>query len=273
MGQKINIITLRKSENFLNLSRNNSSEFLYGFFFLQLMQKLLNVRKVFLTSFILNFVENKIYINFFFFFRVAKLLKFKKLKLVKYPILISGISFFFNQLNFLKKNLIIFRFSNLNVKLVKKKKMIFSFFRNFKRYALVLFPRRFHFFLDFIKLSVLFSVGLVNSAFFIKILVEMFRILQKKRHGRFFTFIKYFFTFLISKDVIAEYKILNSIKGIKFILNGKLKGKARSNHYNLILGKIPTQSLNKQIEFIKAHAFTVYGVFGLKLWVYRNNSI
>lgn len=273
MGQKVNIVTLRKSEKNLNLFRNNSNEFLYGFFFLQLMQKLLNIHKVFLTSFIFNFVENKIYINFFFFFRVAKLLKFKKLKLISYPILINGINFFFNQLCFFKKNLVIFRFLNLNVKLVKKKKMIFSFFRNFKRYALVLFPRRFHFFLDFLKISVLFSSGLVNSKFFIKILVEMFRILQKKRHSRFFTFIRYFFTFLINKDVAREYKIVNRIKGIKFILSGKLKGKARSNHYNLILGKIPIQSLNKQIEFAKAHAFTVYGVFGLKLWVYRSISI
>jgi hypothetical protein len=273
MGQKSNVLTLRKSEVNLNLYRNNSLEFLYGYTFLKLIEKMFSNHKIFLTKFILNFVENKIFINFVLFFNVVKTLKMKKKSTrLKFNQTSPRVLFFLKnkfcslilkQLKILNKNLIVFCFTSINFFLKKKKDLIIIIFRNFKRYVNALFPRRFRFFLDFVKLSLLFSIGKINSNFYIKILTEIFRILQKKRHARFFQFIKKFFIFLIQiKD--------SNLKGFKLSIVGNLKGKRRGSKKSITFGQFPLQSLNKKIEFAKSHAFTVYGTFGLKIWVYRS---
>lgn len=273
MGQKSNVLTLRKSEVNLNLYRNNSLEFLYGYTFLKLIEKLFSNHKIFLTKFILNFVENKIFINFVLFFNVVKVLKMKKKSthLVRENITPRALFFLKNrfcslvlkQLKFLNKNLIVFCFTSINFFLKKKNDLILKIFKDFKRYVNVLFPRRFRFFLDFVKLSLLFSLNKINSSFYIKILTEIFRILQKKRHARFFQFIKKFFIFLI--------QIKNStLKGFKLSISGNLKGKRRGSKKCITFGRFPLQSFNKKIEFAKSHVFTIYGTFGLKIWVYRS---
>jgi hypothetical protein len=273
VGQKSNVLTLRKSEINLNLYRNNSLEFLYGYTFLKLIEKMFSNHKIFLTKFILNFVENKIFINFVLFFNVVKTLKMKKkstrlmFKNTSPRALLflknKFCSLILKQLHILNKNLIVFCFTSINFFLKKKNDLILHIFRNFKRYVNALFPRRFRFFLDFVKLSLLFSIGKINSSFYIKILTEIFRILQKKRHARFFQFIKKFFIFLIqTKD--------SNLKGFKLSISGNLKGKRRGSNKCITFGQFPLQSFNKKIEFAKSHAFTIYGTFGLKMWVYRS---
>ena len=274
MGNKANVLTLRKSEVNLNLYRNNSLEFLYGYTFLKLIEKMFSSHKIFLTKFILNFVENKIFLNFVLFFNVVKTLRMKKKSTRLMLKQTSPRTLFFlknkfcslllKQLQILNKNLIVFCFTSINFFLKKKNEVIFTIFKNFKRYVNTLFPRRFRFFLDFVKLSLLFALGKINSSFFIKILTEIFRILQKKRHARFFQFIKKFFIFLIKlKD--------SNLKGFKLNISGNLKGKRRSSDQSITFGPFPLQSFNKHIEFAKADAFTIYGIFGLKIWVYRSN--
>lgn len=272
MGQKSNVLTLRKSEVNLNLYRNNSLEFLYGYTFLKLIEKLFSQYKIFLTKFVLNFVENKIFINFVLFFNAAKLLKMKKksVKLIHKntsPRILLFIkntfcSIILKQFHVLNKNLIVFCFTSINFFLKKKKVFILKLFTSFKREVNVLFPRRFRFFLDFVKLSLLFSIGKINSSFYIKILTEIFRILQKKRHVRFFKFIKKFFIFLIKQT-------RSHLKGFKLSISGNLKGKRRGSNTCVSFGQFPLQSFNKKIEFAKSHVFTIYGTFGLKIWVYR----
>lgn len=56
------------------------------------------------------------------------------------------------------------------------------------------------------------------------------------------------------------------------VINGKLKGKPRSSTFNKVFGSVPIQSLSLDIEYAQAHAFTLYGVFGIKLWVFRLKS-
>jgi len=273
VGQKSNVLTLRKFEVNLNLYRNNSLEFLYGYTFLKLIEKLFSHRKIFLTKFILNFVENKIFINFVLFFNVVKTLKMKtkstrsifKKNLPKALFFLKNkfCSLILKQLHLLNKNLIIFCFTSLNFFLKKKNGVILQIFSKFKRYVNVLFPRRFRFFLDFVKLSLLFSLEKINSSFYIKIVTEIFRILQKKRHAGFFQFLQKFFIFLMQ---LKE----SNLKGFKFIVSGNLKGKKRGSNKCLTFGQFPLQSFNKKVEFAKSHAFTLYGTFGLKIWVYRS---
>jgi hypothetical protein len=153
----------------------------------------------------------------------------------------------------------------------KKKKKIVLLFKFLKRDGLKLFPRRFKFFLDFIQISVLFLKQKIHANFLIKIFAEIFRILQKKMHSKFFNFLSKYFKLLISEFGFPFNKLKKNfnLKGIKFVINGKLKGKPRSSNYILNVGSVPIQSINYNIEYAKTHAFTIYGVFGIKLWIYR----
>lgn len=265
MGQKSNLLTLRPKQKAPNLHRLNNIEFLYGFYFFMLIKFLFNTRKVFVTSLISNFLENKIFIYLDLFYRVAKILFFKKTKLINKGSNLISIQVF-KALKFLKKKIIVYRFNVVNFKLKQRKKILFDIFKFNKRYAFSIFPRRFNFFLDFLKLSILFKENIIHGSFFINILSEIFRILQKKKHSKFlFFFIKFFKSLIL----INSIKNTSVLLGIKFIIKGKLKGKRRKSNSIINIGQTPIESLYKDIEFSKTHAFTIYGTFGLKLWVYR----
>jgi hypothetical protein len=276
MGNKTNLLTLR-STNKLIYNRININEFWYQYSFLKLFNFLFLKKKLFLTNSNLHIVENKIFFTLFIFFRVAKLYKFLKLKKKKINLnrvksgIKKNISTLFNSFAILKKNLLIYTIINLNFYLRKKKKKIFLLFKLLKRDGLKLFPRRFKFFLDFIQISVLFLKQKIQANFLIKIFAEIFRILQKKMHSKFFNFISKYFKLLISEAGAPFDKLKKNLnlKGIKLVINGKLKGKPRSSNYIYTAGSVPVQTINYNIDYAKTHAFTIYGVFGLKLWVYR----
>jgi ribosomal protein S3 len=83
----------------------------------------------------------------------------------------------------------------------------------------------------------------------------------------FLIFSQILFSSFISKTTtLAEGK---QILGVKFLINGRLKGKPRSNATTLLVGSVPVQSLEKDIQFSKLHVNTIYGVFGFQIWVYR----
>lgn len=66
-----------------------------------------------------------------------------------------------------------------------------------------------------------------------------------------------------------KFENLNYIKGIKFNINGKIKGKLRAKSYNILIGSVPKNNKNTKIEYYKMHSYTVYGKFGLKFWIHR----
>ncbi len=271
MGQKINLLTLRPLKLPFNNINSNVKESIFVYSFLKLLEFFFWQKKLFLTNTFFFIFQNKIFFTFFIFFRVAKLnlfygKKYKKLNLIENFNKKSNnnLNLMFNSLKNLKKNLIIYKIVNLNKNLKKKKIKNLYFF--LKREAQIIFPRRHNFFLDFLQLTLLFIENKIKITFFIKIIVEMFRILQKKRHGRFLGFITMYFKSLIANK---SYKKFNTILGIKIIISGKLKGKPRSNTFNKTFGSVPIQTLNSIIEYSKSHAFTIYGVFGIKIWVFR----
>ena len=140
--------------------------------------------------------------------------------------------------------------------------MFFFFFKKLKKSGLFLFSRRFSFFLDFIKILSLFSNSQISAEVFLFFLQKIFKNLTKKNHNQFLSFLKTCFILLI-----VNSKRKNSIKGLKLIINGKLKGKPRSSSTLLLVGNISSQTLDSKIDFSKTHVYTIYGVFGLKLWV------
>ncbi len=270
MGQKSNLVSLRFSKSSKFYNRLNIEEFLYSFYFLKTLNFLFLKKKLFLTNSFCFVFENKIFLTCFLFFRVAKLTRFKKLKkkslFLKLTNNFNKIKAIFNTLRFFKNNLIIFTFINLNMYLKKQKNKIITCFKFLKKLGLIIFPRRFNFFLDFIQLSVLFLENKIDIKFFISIISEIFRILQKKMHSKFLIFMNNYFQFLVSNPF--KNKIFNLL-GVKFCINGKLKGKPRSSSQTFTSGTVPVQSLKAHIDYAKAHAFTIYGVFGIKLWIFR----
>ncbi len=272
MSQKSNLLTLRKQSvksSFYNLNRKSIG---FNYIFVKNLTRLFLLRNIFLTNSMFSFIENKFVFKITMFFRTTKLFKLKK-KLnknslkpknqIKHLIKIFNQKLFFKNLSFFKQNLGVIKIINLNFQMYKFKTLIKVFYKFFKKYAFNLFPRRFNFFIDAIKLTVLFLTNKISIHFYIKILGDIFKILQKRLHVRFLFFLKELFKFLI---VYSEKKL--NILGIKFRANGKLRGKPRSSTCCILVGQIPNQSISKFIDFSKLHVFTRYGVFGFKLWVY-----
>lgn len=52
-------------------------------------------------------------------------------------------------------------------------------------------------------------------------------------------------------------------------MSGRIRGKTRADTRIITVGTVPLQSQSKYIEHFKQHVFTLYGAFGLKIWIYR----
>ena len=202
MGQKSNILTVRKALVQYNSAEKNQNQFVLTYLVLQHLQKLFLKSDVCLLKCNVQERSNKIYIIFDLFFRTRKIIKLKKFfKKLKFKNISKESYFLGSIIKFIKAKfssfLIYFKFAVLNRLLIKKnklrKKLLVEFYELFRRYSKLLFPRRVNFFLDFIKFSVLLFCGFLRISFFIKVLAEIFTILQKKRHSFFLQFIKFFF--------------------------------------------------------------------------------
>jgi hypothetical protein len=98
---------------------------------------------------------------------------------------------------------------------------------------------------------------------------EILKFLHKNIHSKFISFLKFFFETLVN-DLSIYKDISNKINCIKFIINGRLKGKPRSNTLCLVYGSVNTQSIDKNVEYSISKVFTQkFGTLGLKIWICR----
>jgi len=125
-------------------------------------------------------------------------------------------------------------------------------------------------FIDFLKLSSFFSESKISSNSYLYILGQIFRILPKRKHNRFIFFLKVIFTAIV-EDFPKKFPEASpySIKGIKFIVHGKLQGKTRADSRCIQVGSVPIQTISKNIDFSRLHVYTMYGAFGFQMWVHR----
>ena len=84
-----------------------------------------------------------------------------------------------------------------------------------------------------------------------------------KRHN-------YFLNFLKRALILIIYSKLSKIKGIKILIKGRLHGKPRAKHRLILIGSVPSQSFESKICYSKSTAFSIYGTFGVKVWVCDN---
>lgn len=136
-----------------------------------------------------------------------------------------------------------------------------------KRFKGALFSRRSNLYYDCIKLCSLFATKKITTEVFCNTLGTIFKFLQKKSHGKFLAFVKIIINTLITPSNFSDTNIYTKISGIKMRMNGKLKGKLRASSFSCSAGKISQQTIKANADYSLTHIKTVYGCFGLKIWV------
>lgn len=136
-------------------------------------------------------------------------------------------------------------------------KIILSKMSPFKK---SLFSRRYTMFIDFVKILSLICLKRIKIKTLSLLLAQVFKNLQKKNHNKFLSFIKKMFIFLINQN-------FSEIAGIKLILKGKISGKPRASTRKILVGSVKSKSINSEIYNDYIHVYTIYGTFGLKIWL------
>jgi len=265
MGHKTNTITLRNSFLNLNLASLSAFSLFTTLNFLKSLKYLLKNYGVFIISEVFNIKNNQIFLNLTLFFKSTKFSFFKK-KINKSSLLEKKtlLNIFYKNFNFSLTKI------NLNCIVINKflnKSILTLLFVKTKKFIPLIFSRRFNLYIDFLKILNLYLLKKIVIKQLLDTFVQIFRFISKKLHSNFITFLKSLFNLLIFDKQLEVNKM--SIKGVKFLLAGKLQGKARSTSSFIQQGALPMQSLTKNIEYKSATAFTLLGTFGLKLWIYR----
>jgi len=269
MSQKANLQTIRKILRNINLVTLSPVEFSKGFNLLTYFNEFFRVKNVLINSSNLNFIANRIQLNFSVFVCSSRIKKitgqffFKTINQIK-----NGVSnFILKELKILGVSVLVLKITLLNKFCLsfKKNKLLKLFYLRHRAFKDGLFARRNNLFFDLLKVSFLLSKNLVTSNLFLFLIVQLFKILPKRKHARFLLLIKKLF-----KTFCEDTKNVNSsISGLKFLISGKLKGKLRTQRSCIQVGKVATQTISNNIEYSKTHVFTRYGVFGFKFWIYR----
>ena len=163
-----------------------------------------------------------------------------------------------------KLNYATFKFININTAINNSKTL--TLYKSIKNSLLLLLKKKKYLLIDFIRITVLLTEAKISVKLFTIFIGQIFATLSKKSHNRFFLILKKLFKIIISETKQGE----PTIKGIKLKMGGRLRGKTRSDVRTLTVGTVPLQSSCKNIDYFKQHIFTIYGTFGLKIWVYRN---
>jgi len=67
----------------------------------------------------------------------------------------------------------------------------------------------------------------------------------------------------------CEAAMQNGAKGVRIQVSGRLGGAEMSRVFQTRLGSIPLSTLQANVDYAQVHAFTSYGVIGVKVWVYK----
>jgi len=67
----------------------------------------------------------------------------------------------------------------------------------------------------------------------------------------------------------AEATMQAGAKGVKIIVSGRLGGAEIARSEMKLMGSIPLQTLEADVDYGFVPAFTTYGVVGVKVWIYR----
>lgn len=74
-----------------------------------------------------------------------------------------------------------------------------------------------------------------------------------------------------SMKMAIERVMKSGAKGVKITLSGRLNGAEIARTETISHGSIPLHNLRADIDFARVRANTVYGVIGIKVWIYRGD--
>lgn len=273
-----NILKLKKvplinknSINDVNIISFNNKQIINFINYYNYLKQALKLKNVYIDTISFSQLNKNITITITLYFNALRLLLLKKK--VNFKNIKTNYSHFsknyiipkhflkYNKLNSLTLNCI-----NINKQInIQKSLTLYAILKNSissllkkKRYLLI----------DFIRIITLLIENKISAKLFSLSIGQIFATLSKKSHNRFFLILKKIFKTIILDNKIP--KSMSKIEGIKFKISGRIRGKTRADTRNITVGSVPLQTDAKHIEFFKQHVYTVYGAFGLKLWVYRN---
>lgn len=74
----------------------------------------------------------------------------------------------------------------------------------------------------------------------------------------------------ILKQTIDKLMQNPEVKGAKICVKGRLGGTEMARkECTPVKGKLPLQTIRANIDYAQVHAYTVYGVIGVKVWIYK----
>ena len=63
------------------------------------------------------------------------------------------------------------------------------------------------------------------------------------------------------------------VNGIKIQISGRLNGAEIARNEWLRESRVPLQTLRAEIDYINKEAYTIYGVLGIKIWVFKRETL
>lgn len=246
----------------MHINLKEKSSFLKNYLFFENF-KYQNCKKRFITPIIQkvdkkNLSLQKVYI----FYRTFKIIKYKKNieilsneKIIKQKQTFDFIKAKKNISNRLK-NSIFYKIFILNYALNKKN--LLSNYVAFQGWKYSLFPRSISLFIDFVKIVDLVGNCKVQISVLGYLLGLVFKTLHKRKHGKFFQFIK---------ELIVYFLKFKKIKGAQLEIRGRLKGKPRASNLQIKDGTLDLNSCVNKLEYTQINVYTLYGAYGFKLWI------
>lgn len=278
----MNIIKLKNLTSFnkncindTNILIFNNKQIINFINYYNYLKQTLKLKNVYIDNITFYLIGKNLIINLFIYYSSLKLSLLKKKSKLNYNSTgnkhISKIDTQ-NKLfptHFIKKNKLnnaTIKFLNINKNINVKKTL--TLYKAIKNSIVTLLKKKRYLLIDFIRISVLLMEAKISVKIFTIFIGQIFATLSKKSHNRFFLILKKLFKIMILDEKID--KNITKIKGIKLKMGGRLRGKTRSDVRTITVGTVPLQSTSKHIEYFKQHIFTIYGTFGLKVWIYRN---
>ncbi len=133
----------------------------------------------------------------------------------------------------------------------------YSFYKSYKN---LLFVRNYNLWLDFVKTTNLVIRKALDVKALLLLFGSLFKYLNKRKHNRFIFFVSNLFDYLVK-----TYP--DHIKGIKLVISGRLLSKPRSSIAKIERGTLNLTSKDACILSSQMHVYTLYGAFGLKLYI------
>ena len=73
----------------------------------------------------------------------------------------------------------------------------------------------------------------------------------------------------VIKKISEDLMKTNKVKGVKIQVSGRLNGAEIARSEWVRAGRVPLQTLRANIDYCYKTAQTIYGIIGVKVWIYR----